>query len=223
MKPLATHLVPVGLIAALLSAGLVAAQTSPDHPVVSVPALGVAGENLPGVVNYILIQFDRTAGQDGPVVQFNQVSFAGSSRVGEEWMEGARRAVQAVSRTVGDEGRDWLITIKNRSMTHFTDGMSAGAAVAVGIMAAYKGDAIQPDVALSGQITPDGRLDVVGGLPVKIEAAADAHYRTIVVARDQTLTPDWNLANEVAARMQVQLIRVGTLEEAYQVMTGRSR
>lgn len=223
MEKLTRLLPPIGLIAGVLLTGLVAAQRSPAPPVVTVPALGVQGENLPGVVNFILIQFDRTAGQDGPIVQFNEVSFGGGSLVGEEWKEGARRAVQAVAQTVGDAGRDWLITIKNRSMTHFTDGMSAGAAIAVGIMAAYKGDAIEPDVALSGQITPDGRLDVVGGLPVKIEAAAEAHYRTIVLARDQTLTPDWNLAKEVAARMQVQLIRVGTLEEAYQVMTGKSR
>lgn len=108
-------------------------------------------------------------------------------------------------------------------MTAFTDGTSASAAIAVGIMAAYKGDVIGSDIALSGQIMPDGRLDVVGGLPAKIDAAAVAHYRTVVVPRDQMLTPDWMLSNEVASRRRVQLIQVETLEEAYQVMTGKSR
>lgn len=191
--------------------------------VISVPALGVQGEGLPGVVNYILIQFDRTTTEDGPTVQFNEVNFGGGSLVGEEWKEGVRRAVRAVAQAVGDDGRDWLITIKNRSMTALTDGMSASAAVAVGIMAVYRGDVIGSDVALSGQVTPDGRLDVVGGLPAKIEAAAGAHYRTIVVPRDQTLTPDWMLTTEVASRKRVQLIQVSTLEEAYQAMTGKSR
>lgn len=191
--------------------------------VISVPALGVQGEGLPGVVNYVLIQFDRTTTEDGPTVQFNEVNLGGGSLVGEEWKEGVRRAVRAVTQAVGDGGRDWLITIKNRSMTSLTDGMSASAAVAVGIMAAYRGDMIGSDVALSGQITPDGRLDVVGGLPAKIEAAASAHYRTIVIPRDQVLTPDWTLTTEVASRKRVQLIQVSTLEEAYQAMTGNSR
>jgi hypothetical protein len=143
--------------------------------IVSVPTLSVRGEGLPGVVNYILVQLDHVASDSGPTVQFNEVNLGGGSLVGEEWKEGASRAVRAVTHTVGDSGHDWLGTIKNRSATSLTDGMSASAAVAVAIMAAYRGDAIRSDVALSGQITPDGRLDVVGGLPVKIKAAANAH------------------------------------------------
>ncbi len=99
--------------------------------------------------------------------------------------------------------------------------VSASAVVAVAIMAAYRGDAIRSDVALSGQITPDGRLDVVGGLPVKIEAAANAQYRAVIVPRDQALMPDWVRSTDVASRRRVQLIQVGTLDEAYQAMTVR--
>jgi uncharacterized protein len=189
--------------------------------IVSVPTLGIQGEGLPGIVNYILVQFDHVASQGGPTIQFNEVNLGGGSRVGEEWKEGARRAVRAVLHAVGDSGHDWLITIKNRSATSLTDGMSASAAVAVAIMAAYRGDVIKSDVALSGQITPDGRLDVVGGLPVKIEAAANAQYRTIVISRDQPLTSDWASTMEVASRRRVQLIQVGSLDEAYQAMTTR--
>jgi hypothetical protein len=188
-----------------------------------VPALGVQGEGLPGVVNYIVIQFDRKVMEDGPRVQFNELNVGGGSLVGEEWKEGVRQAVQAAAQAVGDTGRDWLITIKNRSVTSITNGTSASAAVAVGIMALYRGDEIGPDVILSGQATPDGRLDVVGELPVKIEAAAGGHYRTIVVARDQIRTPDWALANEVAARKRVQLVQADTLEDAYEIMTGKFR
>jgi uncharacterized protein len=219
-----TVLLRIFLILALVASfPATLAHAAGASQVISVPALGVQGEGLPGVVNYILIQFDRTTAQDGPTVQFNEVNLGGGSLVGEEWKEGVRRAVRAVTLAVGDDGRDWLITIKNRSRTALTDGMSASAAVAVGIMAAYRGDVIGSDVVLSGQITPDGRLDVVGGLPVKIEAAAGAHYRTIVVPRDQVLTPDWMLTTEVASRKRVQLIQVSTLEEAYQAMTGNSR
>ena len=189
--------------------------------IVSVPALGVQGEGLPGVVNYILVQLDHVAAQGAPTLQFNEVNLGGGSLVGEEWKEGARRAVHAVLHAVGDSGHDWMITIKNRSATSLTDGMSASAAIAVAIMAAHRGDTIRSDVALSGQITPDGRLDVVGGLPVKIEAAANAQYRAVIVPRDQDLTPDWTRSTDVASRKRVQLIQVSTLDEAYQAMTVR--
>lgn len=189
--------------------------------IVSVSTLGIQGESLPGVVNYILVQLDHVASQGGPTIQFNEVNLGGGSLVGEEWKEGARRAVRAVLHAIGDSGHDWMITIKNRSATSLTDGMSASAAVAVAIMAAYRGGAIRSDVALSGQITLDGRIDVVGGLPVKIEAAANAHYRAIIVPRDQVLTPDWMSSTDVASRRRIQLIQVGTLDEAYQAMTVR--
>ncbi|MEK6785548.1 MAG: hypothetical protein AABY61_08715 [Nitrospirota bacterium] len=56
---------------------------------------------------------------------------------------------------------------------------------------------------------------------MKIEAAANAHYRTIIVPRDQVLTPDWMSSMDVASRRRVQLIQAGTLDEAYQAMTVR--
>lgn len=214
--------VPFRLLFMLVLAVLHAIPTyAGNSTIVSMPALGVQGEGLPGVVNYILVQLDHVAGQSGPTVQFNEVNLGGGSFVGEEWKEGARRAVRAVVHAVGDNGHDWLITIKNRSVTSLTDGMSASAAVAVAIMAAYRGDVLRSDIALSGQITPDGRLDVVGGLPMKIEAAANAHYQTIIVPRDQPLTSDWVSSMEVASRRRVQLIHVATLDEAYHAMTIR--
>lgn len=214
--------VPFRLVCMLVSAVMPAMPAcAGSSTIVSVPTLGVQGEGLPGVVNYTLVQLDHVASQGGPTIQFNEVNLGGGSLVGEEWKEGARRAVRAVLHTVGDSGHDWMITIKNRSATSLTDGMSASAAVAVAIMAAYRGDVLRSDVALSGQITPDGHLDVVGGLPVKIEAAANAQYRAIVVPRDQVLTPDWIRSTDVASRKRVQLIQAGTLDEAYQAMAVR--
>jgi Lon protease (S16) C-terminal proteolytic domain len=214
--------VPFRLVCLLILAAMPAIPAyAGSSNIVSVPTLGVQGEGLPGVVNYILVQLDHVASQDGPTIQFNEVNLGGGSRVGEEWKEGARRAVRAVLHAVGDSGHDWMITIKNRSATSLTDGMSASAAVAVAIMAAHRGGVLRSDVVLSGQIRPDGRLDVVGGLPVKIEAAANAHYRAIIVPLDQVLTADWMSSTDVASRRRVQLIQAGTLDEAYQAMTGR--
>lgn len=210
---------PISL-AILWSPLLVAAQVS---RVISVPTLGVRTDGLPAVINHVLIQFERVAVQNGPVIDFNEVNLGGGSLVGEEWKDGVRLAVQAVSRLVGEDGHDWRITLKNRAVTAVTDGRSSSGAIAVGILAAYKGDTLRPDIAVSGVITSDGRIDVVGGLPGKLEAAAGGQYRSLVISRHQSYTSDWPQGEEAAARLGIALIEVRTLADAYEAMTGGGR
>ncbi len=207
-------------VAALWSPPPVLAQSS---RVVSVPTLGVRTDGLPGVINYVLIQFERIAAQNGPVIDFNEINLGGGSLVGEEWKDGVRSAVQAVARLVGEDGHDWRITLKNRAVTAVTDGRSSSGAIAVGILAAYKGDTLRSDIAMSGVVTPDGRIDVVGGLASKLEVAAGGQYRSLVISRHQPYTSDWPQGEEAAARLHVALIQVRTLAEAYEAMTGSGR
>ena len=207
-------------VAALWSPPPVLAQSS---RVVSVPTLGVRTDGLPGVINYVLIQFERIAAQNGPVIDFNEINLGGGSLVGEEWKDGVRSAVQAVARLVGEDGHDWRITLKNRAVTAVTDGRSSSGAIAVGILAAYKGDTLRSDIAMSGVVTPDGRIDVVGGLASKLEVAASGQYRSLVISRHQPYTSDWPQGEEAAARLRVALIQTRTLAEAYEAMTGSGR
>ena len=207
-------------VAALWSPPPVLAQSS---RVVSVPTLGVRTDGLLGVINYVLIQFERIAAQNGPVIDFNEINLGGGSLVGEEWKDGVRSAVQAVSRLVGEDGHDWRITLKNRAVTAVTDGRSSSGAIAVGILAAYKGDTLRSDIAMSGVVTPDGRIDVVGGLASKLEVAAGGQYRSLVISRHQPYTSDWPQGEEAAARLRVALIQTRTLAEAYEAMTGSGR
>lgn len=207
-------------VAALWSPPPVLAQGS---RVVSVPTLGVRTDGLPGVINYVLIQFERIAAQNGPVIDFNEINLGGGSLVGEEWKDGVRSAVQAVARLVGEDGHDWRITLKNRAVTAVTDGRSSSGAIAVGILAAYKGDTLRSDIAMSGVVMPDGRIDVVGGLASKLEVAAGGQYRSLVISRHQPYTSDWPQGEEAAARLRVALIQTRTLAEAYEAMTGSGR
>ena len=119
---------------------------------------------------------------------------------------------------MGEDGREWVITIKNRSYNSLTEGASASSAVAVGIVAAWRGDEIKSDFALTGKITQDGRIEAVGALPSKIEAAARAQFKTLLIPRGQLYSPDADLS-QLAARWNITVIEVVTLEEAYQLMT----
>ena len=188
----------------------------------TVPALGVLAGKQTGTIQYIVLQIDKDPRREGPIVQFNEINLGGGSIVSEDWKEGVKQAVAAATKAVGEDGREWVITIKNRSYNALTEGMSASSAVAVGIMAAWRGDAIKSDVALTGKIMPSGQIEPVGALPIKVETAARAQFKTILVPRGQRYTADWDLS-QLAARWNINVLEVATLEEAYLLMTTTGR
>ena len=188
----------------------------------TVPALGVLAGGQTGIVHYIVIQIDKDPRRDGPTVQFNEISLGGGSIVSEDWKEGVRQAVLAASNAVGEDGREWVITIKNRSYNSLTEGMSASSAVAVGIAAAWRGDHVKSDVALTGKIMPDGEIESVSALFAKVEAAARAQFKTVLVPRGQPDTPVLEFS-QLATKWNIKVIEVATLEEAYSLMTTPGR
>jgi Lon protease (S16) C-terminal proteolytic domain len=211
----------------LLSVVILCTQTLPvwsvdSRRLVTVPALGVLAGGQTGIIHYIVIQIDRDPRREGPTVQFNEINLGGGSIVSEDWKEGIRQAVAAATKAVGEDGRDWVITVKNRSYNALTEGTSASGAVAVGLVAAWRGDYIKSDVALTGKIMPGGQIESVSALLVKIEAAARAQFKTILVPRGQLGTADWDLS-QLVTKWNIKVIEVATLEEAYQLMTTPGR
>jgi hypothetical protein len=101
-----------------------------------------------------------------------------------------------------------------------SDGPSAGAAMAVGFIALFKGEPIQRGIALTGTLEPGGQIGPVGSIPDKIRAAAREGYRTVLVPRGQIHEARWNL-NELGFQLNVMVKEVETIDEAYQLMTGR--
>lgn len=185
--------------------------------VASIPALAVLSDGQTGVVHYIAIQISSDPGANGPVIQFSEITLGGGSLVGDDWKAGVRQAVLTALRHLGMDGRDWVVTVKNRSHNAMTDGMSASGAVAVGIMAAWRGDAIRSGVAMTGQIAPNGDILSVGSVPQKIEAAAREQFRTVLVPRGQSNTGEGDFGSQAR---RVAVVEVGTLDEAYQAMAG---
>ncbi len=190
-----------------------------DARIMTVVALGVTVSQQSGTVHYILIQVDPNLQRTGPIVQFSEINFGGGSRVGTDWKEGARRAVLAAATAAGQDPRGWTVTIKNRTFHNITDGTSASGAIAVGLLAVWRGTTLRPIIALTGTVAEDGRLLPVGRLPEKLEGAAHAHIATVLVPRGQARTAEWDLY-ELAARRQLTVMEVGTIDEAYDVMTG---
>jgi predicted S18 family serine protease len=211
----------------LLSAVVLCTQALPvladdSRRLATVPALGVLAGGQTGIVHYIVLQIDKDPRRGGPTVQFNEINFGGGSIVSEDWKDGIRQAVTAATKAVGEDGRGWVITVKNRSYNTLTEGTSASSAVAVGLVAAWRGDRIKSDVALTGKIMPNGQIETVSALPVKIEAAARAQFKTILVPRGPLDTAEVDLS-QLATRWNIKIIEVATLEEAYPLMTTAGR
>ena len=215
---------PALLLSAII---IIFLQVSPlwsadSHRVATVPALGVLASGQTGTIHYIVLQIDKDPRREGPTVQFNQIELGGGSIVSEDWKAGVKQAVTAATKAVGEDGREWVVTIKNRSYNALTEGMSASSAIAVGLVAAWRGDDLRSDVVLTGKIMPDGQIESVGALLIKTETAARAQFKTILVPRGQLATADWDLS-QMAPRWNIQVIEVATLEEAYQLMTTAGR
>src|SRR2546428_5080656 len=138
---------------------------------ISIPALGVVdqGGKLVGSTHYLVVQIDRLPARSGPQVQFNEGSRALGTFKGTalrpDWKDAARMAVDAAARAIGEDPRSWLVTVKNGSTAYITDGPSASAVLAVGIVAALRRAPFPPNVAMTGRVGPDGRISEVRGNP----------------------------------------------------------
>ena len=103
------------------------------------------------------------------------------------------------------------------------DGPSAGALMATAIASAIVGDALLPNRTMTGTITPDGTLGVVGGVPAKLEAAQHSGIDRVGLPDDQPgLHPvTGESIPETAHRTGIGLRWLADLDEAYTFLTGK--
>ncbi len=185
----------------------------------TVPALAASqinGQQV-GNVHYIVLQLSRDPQGRGPTILFSESS-AGSV-VDEVWKDGARAAIVAAARVMGEDARNWTLTIKNRSRFSLSSGSSASSAIAVGIIAAWRGDTLRSGIVLTGVITPEGRIEDVGDLPAKLQGAVAANMHAMLVPKGEAKTDEWDLY-ELGQQRNIAVVEVGTLQEAYEIMTG---
>ena len=98
------------------------------------------------------------------------------------------------------------------------DGPSAGGILTVGVVAALLGAPIRGDMTMTGTISTDGSIGPVGGVGLKLQAAADQGYRTVLLpmANMNLRNPDTNAvesADEVGKRLGLEVRSVGNVHE----------
>jgi predicted S18 family serine protease len=96
------------------------------------------------------------------------------------------------------------------------DGPSAGAMMTIAFLSLLRGDEINPDVAMTGGINPDGTISPVGGIPEKLDGAQEAGKTLVLVPLGQ-LSGD---VLEKQRKLDLEVREVSDIYEAYEIATG---
>lgn len=137
------------------------------------------------------------------------------------------------------EASGWMATIAAIEMTGYdprtlrisfdvsgyADGPSAGGLLTVGVLAALLDHPVREDAAMTGTINPDGTIGPVGGIAHKIEGAAQAGKKLVVIPAGVRMQLDKNLEEEVdlvqrGVDLGVEVREVRDVYEAYRLLTG---
>ena len=153
-----------------------------------------------------------------------RVAFAEDSpqATGNQWQSAGWTAVLLGSLLNGTDPNkyDFSFTSNGR-----IDGPSAGGLMTSGVLAALRGATVKDDVTMTGTINPDGTIGPVGGIAQKIEGAAKAGKKTVLVPIGQRYDMDENTQQqvdlvEVGRKNGVEVREVGTIFDAYNQLTG---
>lgn len=105
------------------------------------------------------------------------------------------------------------------------DGPSAGGLLTTALLAALLGDTVRPEATMSGIINPDGTIGPVGGIPHKIDGAAERGKKLVLIPYGQRFDMDMKLKQPVdlverGRARGVEVREVRHLAEAYATLTG---
>ena len=105
------------------------------------------------------------------------------------------------------------------------DGPSAGGILTVGLLAALRGVDFKPEMTMTGTITPEGSIGVVGLVKTKIESAASQGYKKILIPVDTRYTVDPETGQELdlieyGKTLGVEVQTITTVAQAFELLTG---
>ena len=182
-------------------------------------------------------QNETTGATYGVVVRLNvKLMYPGTGEIflntrslTEMDMQGSARiaAMVAGELTQADTSKyDFLLTLYANST--IIGGPSAGAAITVAMIALLEGVNLSNDVMMTGMISPDGSVGVVGGIAEKAHAAAEWGAKYFLIPEGQALTYNSttfepvNVTQLAGERWNLTVIEVSDISEAVPWFTSLS-
>lgn len=153
-------------------------------------------------------------------VGFYEAEVGGS---GPMWRASGWMAVVMSSLLLGIDIISYKFTI---DVSGQIDGPSAGALMTVTIISLLLNHTVKPDASITGTINPDGTIGPVGAIIQKIEGAAKAGKKLVLIPLGQRYNKDWKTqlsidAVERGRQVGVEVREVGDIYEAYEALTGK--
>ncbi len=183
---------------------------------VTVPILGTTlnrhWEQI-GVVAEVQIEFERRYDHDGLRVQFQNSPGRFSPLAQQAVLEAIRQVVK-VSHL---DSKSWSVTLTLPYQGLTMYGESLSGMVGLSVLALAKGDPVPRGRVLTGTITSNGHIGVVGGVPLKIVAAYEHHLLRVLIPEEIDVADG---AWENPFLMEIS--PVGTIRKAYHGLTDRS-
>jgi uncharacterized protein len=142
---------------------------------------------------------------------------------GHLWRATAWQAALTASQLLDFDPRTMQIAV---SVEGSVDGPSAGALFTVGILSAVRGDELNEEVTMTGTINPDGTIGPVGGIVYKLEGAANAGKKTVLIPSSSRLEYDAHTEKfvdliERGKELGLTVNQVNDVWEAYRQFTGK--
>jgi len=186
-----------------------------EHIRTSIPILGTtmneAAEPI-GIVAEIQLDFLQRRDHEGLDIRFHTTPGKFSPYAQQSVIEALYRVVEAAALNPDS----WTIrfSLPYPGVTLYGESLSAMAALT--IVALAKNEPVDEETVMTGTVTADGHVGTVGGVPLKILAAYEQHYRKVLIPEEPDIADDdW----ETPFLMEVQ--PVGSISKAYLALTNR--
>ncbi len=181
----------------------------------SIPILGVTFDQEwepVGMVAEVLVRFERREDKLGLRVQFD----TSPGRFSPLAKDSVLRAILHVAKASHLTTESWTVTLTLPYPGVTMYGESLSGMVGLSVLALARGDPLPPDRVMTGTIASDGHIGIVGGIPLKIQAAYANNLRRVLIPEERDVADgDWRTP------FLMEVSPVGNVQKAYFALTGQ--
>ena len=185
------------------------------HIQTAIPILGTTmneQDEAVGIVAEIELEFLQRQDHEGLDIQFQTMP----GKFSPFAQQSVIQALYCVVEAAGLNPDSWTIRFRLPYPGVTLYGESLSATAALNIVALAKNEPVDEETILTGTVTADGHVGTVGGVPLKILAAHEQHYRKVLIPEEPDIADgDW----ETPFLMEVR--PVSSISKAYLALTNR--
>lgn len=172
-----------------------------------------------GGTSKVAVSVEKNTGSKELRVGFYESEVGGS---GPMWRAAGWMAVISSGLLLGMDPAEYRYTY---DVGGRVDGPSAGTLMTVATLATVLGHTVKPEATMTGTINPDGTVGPVGGIPQKVDGAAKAGKKLVLIPAGQRQSVDLASKQSVdvvdrGRRQGVEVREVSDVYEAYELLTG---